>query len=426
MSQQDAKWNDKPKGATKHTKQYQQTFAKSLNIDLENATNEELELAASHCIYKTDNKKIPGKYGKYVWNLEEYQFLKEEEVPDTINPSLWLNAKSNYQAGLFEVVKDKIYQVRGYDLANITFVRSKTGFIILDTGSCVEGAAAALETAEEGLHENIRDNIRAVIISHSHSDHYGGVGAFVSRETAGYAEDGKIPVIVPGGFDKECVSESVYAGTAMHRRGIYQFASGKKPGIRSVVSAGLGLSGNASAGNRAYIAPTIEITKDTSVFIDGLEVEFQLTPGTEAPAEMNNYFPEYRAFWAAENCTATLHNFYPIRGAKVRDSSIWADFTIAALERYGNKTDVVFQSHHWPHWNTAEHPAAVKDYLRNSAVIYKYIHDQTLFYANQGYTPNEIAHKIDIPSKLLKAWYIRPYYGTVEVNAKAVYQRYLG
>lgn len=421
-----SKLNKEIKDATDTTRKYQDDFAKKLGIDRKNANNVELELAKSHAIALTTDMIVKNEKKEDVWNLGDYDFLKEKEVPDTINPSLWLNAKSNFQAGLFWVVKDKIFQIRGFDLANITFVRTKNGFIVLDTGSYVESTRAAVEFAEKHLGEDIKNHIKAVIISHSHFDHYGGVEGVVSKEQVGTFEEGKIPIIVPAGFDEETVSESIYAGTAMSRRGRYQFAFGLKPGRRSVVSGGLGLSGRRYSGTSSYIAPTYEIEENKTLVIDGLETEFQLTPGTEAPAEMNNYFPQYRAFWAAENCTATLHNFYPIRGAKVRDASIWADFTIEALELYGSKTDVVFQAHHWPHWNTKEHPDAVQDYLTNSAAIYKYIHDQTLLYANQGLKPNEIAHRIQIPERLQKAWYIRPYYGSVEVNAKAVYQRYLG
>lgn len=422
------KYNKEQKEATEATKRRQKETAEKLGIDIKNPNNEELELAGSHCILSTEDAVITNDEGGAVWDLRDYAFLKAEEVPDTINPSLWINARSNFKAGLFWVVKDKIFQVRGLDIANITFVRTEHGFLVLDTGTYVESARAALDIAERGLGENIRDHIKAVIISHSHGDHYGGVAGIVSEEQVGTFEEGKIPIIVPEGFDEETVSENIYAGTAMNRRSRYQFGSAFKPGRKSLVSCGLGL-GMASSryeGTPSYLAPTIEITKNQTMFIDGLEVVFQLTPGTEAPAEMNNYFPQYKALWAAENCTATLHNFYPIRGAKVRDSSIWSDFTMQALEEFGPKTDVVFQSHHWPHWNTEENPNAVKEYLTNSAAIYKYIHDQTLLLANQGLKPNEIAKQIKLPEKLESAWYIRPYYGTVEVNARAVYQRYLG
>ncbi|MDY6312935.1 MAG: alkyl sulfatase dimerization domain-containing protein [Lachnospiraceae bacterium] len=420
-------YNKNQKDATEITKKIQKLTAERLGIDVNNVSNKELELAGLHSILATEDIIITNEEGESIWDLNEYGFLKSTEVPDTINPSLWLNAMSNYKAGLFWVVKDKIFQVRGLDIANITFVRTDHGFLVLDTGTYVESAKAALDLAEKGLGEDIRNHIKAIIISHSHGDHYGGVAGIVSADQVGKIEDGKIPIIVPEGFDEETVSENIYAGTAMNRRGRYQFGSGLKPGKKSLISCGLGLGMSSSKyGTPSYIAPTIEITENKTLVIDGLEVVFQLTPGTEAPAEMNNYFPQYRALWAAENCTATLHNFYPIRGAKVRDSSVWSDFTMQALEEFGPKTDVVFQSHHWPHWNTEENPNEVKEYLTNTAAIYKYIHDQTLLLANQGLKPNEIAHKIVIPKKLEDAWYIRPYYGSIEVNAKAVYQRYLG
>lgn len=420
-------YNKNQKDATEVTKAVQKLTAEKLGIDVKNASNTEVKLAGSHSILPTDDLVIYNEEGESIWDLNDYDFLKSSEVPDTINPSLWLNAQSNFKAGVFWVVKDKIFQVRGLDIANITFVRTDHGFLVLDTGTYVESAKAALDLAEKGLGEDIRNHIKAIIISHSHGDHYGGVAGIVSADQVGRIEDGKIPIIVPEGFDEETVSENIYAGTAMNRRGRYQFGSGLKPGKKSLISCGLGLGMSSSRyGTPSYIAPTIEITENKTLVIDGLEVVFQLTPGTEAPAEMNNYFPQYRALWAAENCTATLHNFYPIRGAKVRDSSIWSDFTMQALEEFGPKTDVVFQSHHWPHWNTEENPNEVREYLTNTAAIYKYIHDQTLLLANQGLKPNEIARKIVIPKKLGDAWYIRPYYGTIEVNAKAVYQRYLG
>ena len=421
-------YNDKQKDATEITRKIQKHTAEKLGIDIKNASNRELELAGSHSILTTEDAVITNEKGEAVWDLREYGFLKNTEVPDTINPSLWLNAQSNFRAGLFWVVKDKIFQVRGFDIANITFVRTDHGFLVLDTGTYVESAKAALELAERGLGEDIRNHIKAVIISHSHADHYGGVAGIVQEDQVGKPEEGKIPIIVPEGFDEETVSENIYAGTAMGRRGRYQFAFGLKPGKKSLISCGLGLGMTNSryAGTPSYLAPTIEITENQTMVIDGLEVVFQLTPGTEAPAEMNNYFPKYRALWVAENCTGTLHNFYPIRGAKVRDSSIWSDFTMQALEEFGANTDVVFQSHNWPHWNTAENPNEVKEYLTNTAAIYKYIHDQTLLLANQGLKPNEITRRIVIPKKLADAWYIRPYYGSIEVNAKAVYQRYLG
>lgn len=409
------------KGASEYTKNINRAFAEKFGIDLENAFNSELELAGKGLIKSLDGAVIKDKDGNIVWDLKPYEFLKKKAVADTVHPSLWLNGKANIKAGVFEVLKDKIYQVRGLDVANLTFVRSKTGWIVIDVTTTVEAAELGLCSAEEALGENIRDNIKAVIISHSHADHFGGIKGIVSEDKVG---KDKVRIYVPAGFDEETVKENVFAGTAMFHRGKYQFGSDIGAGETGRVSTGLGL-GTAN-GTISYIRPTDFIDKDCTVTIDGLEVEFQLTPGTEAPAEMNNYFPEYRAFWAAENCTGTLHNLYPIRGAQLRDAANWWRFTEIALERYGKKSDVVFQSHNWPHANTPEDPHAVEEYLTNNAAIYKFIHDQTLLYANEGKTPKEIAKMIKIPDKLARVWYTRPYYGSVEINSRAVYCKYLG
>lgn len=417
-------FNAEPKDASEYTKKTNKEFADEFGIDLNDAFNEELELARKDCIKKLDDFKIYDDNGELVWNSEPYAFFKEKAAADTVHPSLWLNGKANLEAGVFEVVKGKIYQVRGLDIANITFVRTKTGWIALDVTSCVESARTGVKLLEEAIGENVRDNIKAVIISHSHGDHFGGIRGVVDEENVGRAEDGKIPIFVPAGFDEETVKENVYAGTAMLHRAKYQFGRDLTPGVKGSVSTGLGLA--MSGGTLSYIRPTNFITEDTTVIIDGLEVEFQLTPETEAPSEMNNYFPEYKAFWAAENCTGTLHNLYPIRGAKVRDSANWWRFTEIALEKYGKKADVVFQSHNWPHANSPEHPDMVETYLRNTAAVYKYVHDQTLLLANLGRTPRDIARAISLPDKLKKVWYTRPYYGSIEVNSRAVYNRYLG
>ncbi len=417
-------FNAEAKDASEYTKKSNKEFADEFGIDLDNAFNEELELARKNCIKRLEDHKIYDESGELVWNSEPYAFFKARAAADTVHPSLWLNGKANLEAGVFEVVKGKIYQVRGLDIANITFVRTKTGWIVLDVTSSVESAKTGVKLLEEALGENVRDNIRAVIISHSHGDHFGGIKGVVDEKNVGRAEDGKIPIYVPAGFDEETVKENVYAGTAMFHRAKYQFGRDLIPGVKGSVSTGLGLA--MSGGTLSYIRPTDFITEDTTITIDGLEVEFQLTPETEAPAEMNNFFPEYRAFWAAENCTGTLHNLYPIRGAKIRDSANWWRFTEIALEKYGRKADVVFQSHNWPHENTPEHPHAVETYLRNTAAVYKYVHDQTLLLANMGRTPRDIARAISLPDKLKKVWYTRPYYGSIEMNSRAVYNRYLG
>lgn len=411
------------KDATSFTQEKNQAFAQAFGITQENPENAELQNARRGLLKRFDHVVLQREDGKEAWNSETYQFLQEKMIPDTVHPSLWLNGKANAEAGVFEVVPNAIYQIRGLDLANMTFVRSETGWIVMDVTTCVESASYGLQALEETLGENIHDHIRAILISHSHTDHYGGIKGVVSEEQIG-TEPGQIRIYVPAGFDTETVKENVYAGKAMRRRSSYQFGTDLQAGPKGRVSTGLGLG--SSNGTVSYIQPTDFITEDTTLWIDGLEVVFQLTPGTEAPAEMNNYFPKYRAFWAAENCTGTLHNLYPIRGAQLRDAANWWRFAVIALEKFGKKADVVFQSHNWPHWNTEEEPHAVEAFLRNQAAVYKYIHDQTLHLANQGETAKEIAREIQLPEALQKVWYTRPYYGAVPFNSRAVYCKYLG
>ena len=346
------------------------------------------------------------------------------DAPDTVNPSLWRNTQLNAKAGLFEVC-DGIYQVRGFDMANTTFIRTDHGWIVFDVLMCKENMKAAKELMEERFGPL---DIKAVLYSHSHVDHFGGVEGVITREQVADATlslkkqlaSGKTLVLAPAGFLKHAISENVYAGIAMARRAQFQYGTVLDKGEKGALSVGIGMG--QSTGTVTLIAPTYEIGEDVpKLTIDGLEIEFQLTPGTEAPAEMNAYFPKYRALWMAENCTGTLHNLYTLRGAEVRDANDWAKYIIEADQRFCDKTDVVFQSHNWPHWGEEIH-----DYLLNTAAIYKFIHDQTLHYMNQGYTSTEVAAMLTLPEKLEKVWYTRPYYGTLAHNAKAVYQKYLG
>lgn len=423
-------FNRGSKGATKFTIDRNREFADYLGLDQQYCTNEELELSKEKCLLALTDFSIPSDTKTasgeqyYAWDLKPFSFYQEETAPDTVNPSLWLNGKSNYQAGVFEVVKDAIYQVRGIDISNLTIIRSKHGWIVQDVMTSTETSRTALELLEKALGEPVASKVTAVIISHSHSDHYGGIRGVVIPEQVGPPSEGKIPIYVPAGFDEECVKESIFAGTAMARRSNYQFGMDIKPGAQGLVSTGLGLA--SSKGNTGFITPTYHVSKNETIKIDGITVEFQLTPGTEAPAEMNNYFADYRALWMAENCCGTLHNLYPIRGAQLRDSSGWADYILEAMVKYADKSDVVFQSHNWPHFNTEKKPNAVRDYLLNNAAIYQYTHDQTLQYANQGYTAKEIARKLTIPEGLKHNWYARPYYGSLPINARAVYIKYLG
>ena len=370
-----------------------------------------------------EGRIIDGEDNRSAWDLQSYGDLNRD-APDTVNPSLWRNTQLNAKAGLFEVC-DGIYQVRGFDMANTTFIRTDHGWIVFDVLMCKENMKAAKELMEERFGPL---DIKAVLYSHSHVDHFGGVEGVITREQVADAKlslkkqlaSGKTLVLAPAGFLKHAISENVYAGIAMARRAQFQYGTVLDKGEKGALSVGIGMG--QSTGTVGLIAPTYEIGEDVpKLTIDGLEIEFQLTPGTEAPAEMNAYFPKYRALWMAENCTGTLHNLYTLRGAEVRDANDWAKYIIEADQRFCDKTDVVFQSHNWPHWGEEIH-----DYLLNTAAIYKFIHDQTLHYMNQGYTSTEVAAMLTLPEKLEKVWYTRPYYGTLAHNAKAVYQKYLG
>ena len=361
--------------------------------------------------------------GSTAWDLQDYGDL-DRDAPDTVNPSLWRNTQLNAKAGLFEVC-DGIYQVRGFDMANATFIRTDHGWIVFDVLMCKENMQAAKALMENRFGPL---DVKAVMYSHSHVDHFGGAEGAIDRNNVAdpnlsiekQLASGKTVILAPKGFLKHAIRENVYAGIAMARRAQYQYGTVLEKGEKGALSIGIGMG--QSTGHVSLIAPTYEIGEDVpKLTIDGLEIEFQLPPGTEAPAEMNAYFPKYRALWMAENCTGTLHNLYTLRGAEVRDANDWAKYIIEADQRFCDKTDVVFQSHNWPHWGEEIH-----DYLLNTAAIYKFIHDQTLHYMNQGYTSTEVAAMLTLPEKLEKVWYTRPYYGTLAHNAKAVYQKYLG
>lgn len=363
--------------------------------------------------------------GNEVWNVKDYDFMKEmDKAPDTVNPSLWRNTLYNSYAGLFEVC-DGIYQVRGYDMANATFIRTDNGWIVFDVLMCQEDMAEAKALMEKHFGKL---NVVAVMYSHSHIDHYGGIYGLIDKKDAAdkklsladQVDSGKVAVLAPEGFLEHAVSENIYAGNAMGRRAMYQYGTLLKPGDRGRMAMGIGLG--QSVGTTGLLPPTYVVDKDETVKIDGVEVQFQLTPGTEAPAEMNAYFPKYRALWMAENCTGTMHNLYTLRGAEVRNASDWAKFLLQAEQKFGDETDVVFQSHNWPHWGTKK----IKEYMENTAAIYKYINDQTLHYINLGYTAAEISNTLTLPDRLNQVWYMRQYYGTLSHNIKAVYQRYMG
>ncbi|MCR5137044.1 MAG: MBL fold metallo-hydrolase [Oscillospiraceae bacterium] len=398
---------------TKEATQYTIDANEQVYALLDFSDERELENARRGLITAPDSLVIKDADGNVTWSQDAYAFV-DQSAPNTANPSLWRNTQLNHIYGLFEVV-DGIYQVRGYDMSNITFIRGDTGWIVYDPLMTVECAQAAYELVKENLGDY---PIKAILYSHSHVDHYGGVCGIVTEEQVAEEE---ILIIAPEGFEEHAVSENVYAGNAMSRRAGYQYGVLLEPGETGSLCIGIGMG--QSKGATSYISPNTIITRTgQTMVIDGVIMEFQLTPGTEAPAEMNTWFPQKNALWMAENCTGTLHNLYTLRGAEVRDGQAWANFLMETLKLYGSKVEVVFQAHNWPHWDNA----GIIDYILNTAAVYKFINDQTLLYLNMGYTSTEIANMIQLPDELAKVWYTRQYYGTVAHNSKAVYQKYMG
>ena len=382
----------------------------------ENALRGLIEAPESVVIYRDD--------GVVAWNVDAFDFVRDTEAPDTVNPSLWRNTQLNAYAGLFEVT-DGIYQVRGYDMANATFIRTDNGWIVFDVLMCKEDMAAAKALMEK--HFGPID-VKAVLFSHSHIDHYGGIFGLIDQEDAADASlsleeqlaSGKVVVLAPEGFLEHAVSENLYAGPAMGRRAQYQYGALMAPGEKGRMAIGIGLG--QSVGTIGLLAPTYEVCSNETIIIDGLEIQFQLTPGTEAPAEMNAWFPRYKGLWLAENCTGTMHNIYTLRGAQVRDAAAWAKYILEAEYLFGNDVEVVFQSHNWPHWGNE----TIRNYMEDTAAVYQFINNQTLHYLNQGMTAAEISRTLTLPERLNKVWYTRQYYGTLSHNIKAVYQRYMG
>ena len=402
----------KPKPATAATKAANAALLKSLPFQ----DKQDFEDAQRGLLRKPEHLTIKDAQGRVVWDLESYkQFIGDDKPsPDTVNPSLWRNAQLNLHYGLFEVVPG-IYQVRGYDLSNITFIQGKTGWIVGDPLISAETAKAAFDLLTEQFGKK---PIHAVIYSHSHVDHYGGIRGIVDEKDVTAK---KIRIIAPQGFMEHSISENVIAGNAMGRRAVFMYGSLLPRDPDGGVNAGLGMTN--SNGTVTLIAPTDIITKTgQELTIDGVRMVFQMTPGTEAPSEMNTFFPAQKSMWMAENTTHTLHNILTLRGAQVRDALRWAGFIHETIELYGASMESLFASHHWPTWGRER----AIDYLKKQRDLYKYIHDQSVRMMNQGLIGTEIADAIEMPPELEQVWYNRDYYGTRRHNSRAVYQRYMG
>lgn len=360
-------------------------------------------------------RQILDDTGKVVWDIGRYDFLLEGQEFDSIHPSLQRQATLNMNYGLYEVVPNRVYQVRGFDLSNMTLIKGDTGWIIFDVLLVKETAAAAMAFANKELGER---PVVAVIYSHSHADHFGGIRGVVEQADI---DSGKIDIIAPRDFMAHAISENVYAGTAMTRRASYQYGSVIPVSPFGQVDSAIGKA--TSNGTLGLIAPTMVIEKDFEEHtIDGVKMVFQNTPGTEAPSEMNTWFPELKMFWAAENITATIHNIYTLRGALVRDALLWSKGINAALYLFGDKAEVMLASHNWPRWGNER----IQEVMRAQRDAYANLNNQVLHLANQGVTINEIHNEYQVPNSLKNKWSVRQYHGSEFHNSRAVMNRYLG
>lgn len=398
-----------PKTATEYTRRRNSAVVVDFDDDLD------FDAASRGLVAQHETGRIE-KNGHAVWDVAHHDFMRTDDpVPDTVNPSLWRQGELNALHGLFEVA-DGVWQARGYDLSNITFLAGSQGWVIIDPLTVEETARACLELANQHLGER---PVTAVIYTHSHIDHFGGMLGVTSREAV---DAGDVRVIAPEGFLHEAVGENVIAGPIMTRRSMYQFGPLLPFGPAGHVDAGLGKT--TPLGTPGLVAPTEIISETgTELDVDGIRIVFQNTPDAEAPAEMNFFFPDMRLLCMAENCCHTLHNLYPIRGAQVRNPLAWSKYIHEAMRLWGNHTDTMFASHHWPRFGGDD----VRRFLTLQRDVYRYLHDQTMRLANHGYTPDEISETLtELPDAFLRDSHVRGYYGTVSHNVRSVYNRYLG
>ncbi|MFC5872043.1 Alkyl sulfatase BDS1, metallo-beta-lactamase superfamily [Chryseobacterium arachidis] len=406
--------NKKTSIAEKQSTSYTEKSNNALTAYLPFNDNTDFDNAQKGLIATLPSGEIKDSEGNISYSVKAFDFLKSD-APTTANPSLWRQSRLNAVSGLFKVT-DNIYQIRGFDLANMTLVKGKTGWIVIDPLTVQETALAGMELVKKHIGDF---PVKAVLLTHSHIDHFGGMRAFINEKDI---QSGAIKVYAPEGFFEHSISENVMGGNAMSRRAAYMY--GNLLPKSAVGSLGSGLGTTTAKGSTGILEPTDIISKQDgeTKIIDGVKIEFIYTPESEAPAEMMFYFPEFKAFCQAENISHTLHNLYTLRGAQVRNGLKWSSYIDKSIQKFGDQVEVSFGSHHWPVWGNDN----IIKFWENQRDMYRFIHDQTLRLANQGYTPTEIAEILTLPDELNKQFYNRGYYGSVSHDVKAQYQLYFG
>lgn len=416
--------NGNQKGASKYTKKLHKEIFEQMDPALSEIEREDLENYKAHFIFMLGDENIRNEAGDVIWPRELQHGLTEKEFPDTVNPYLWKNYVNGYYAGVVKYAEG-FYTVSGLDSSPIGFIRSKNGWIIQDCGNTVSAAQIAVDLIEKAVNEKVRGKIKAIIYSHTHTDHLGGVAAFATPEEVGTLEEGKIPILAPAEFEQSLVDDNLYAGIAMSRRLTYQcglyLPHNEKGRVSIGLSSTLGVQGGVSS-----IMPTWLITEDSTVEVDGVKLSFVLAPNTETRAHMCTYFDDYHVLFLGDVGVGTIHNTYTMRGAPVRDANYWGKVFYKLYRLYGKKVQAIYQGHGIPHFKLESRPDNLKRYLLDNAVAYKYTHDQALLLANEGYTIDEVGRYLKVPESISRTWYTRGHYGSYSFNARGTIQRYLG
>lgn len=418
-------YNPDQKDATVFTHNYNTNLLENRDKEQYKIECEDVENTKSHLILELKDQAVYDDNGNIIYNPEQYPLHHFPGFPDTVNPYLWQINKDNEFSGILKMAEG-YYVACGIEIAAIGFIKSDNGWIIIDCGNYVEGASIVLKLAEKATGENIHDNIKAVIYSHSHLDHYGGAEAFITQEQAGRLEDGKIPVIAPDNYEQSLVDDNLYAGIAMSRRLQYQGGMFLNRGAKGSAGAGLHNPIVKIRGRMSMILPTWQISKEETVNIDGVELTFIPSPDTETRSHMCIYSNTHKVLYLGDNAMGTLHNTYTPRGARVRDANFWGGLFYYLYTRFGEEAVSIYQGHGVAHFKTDSRPDSLKYFLLDNAAAYKFPSDQALLYANKGVKLNEAGNSVVIPDEISKTWYTRDHYGNYSFNARGAIQRYLG